>query len=224
MQDADSCPGNDACGPAVQRTRFIWADDADHVTRLVMASPSTFGAAVVFEPPSGGPGAPLDTFELRVNHTSMPSTLTTFSDFAIGTVKLTQLPDSDWMRYFWASNLLHAVERCLMAQWLQGENATLPLDIEANVRSAWATCALVLRGFHLVVLPHTPVSRPLLRGDPRMPGCESPCMPEAGQWAAVQLRPRHSPLAAAADAPWQCAVLQTVQTQHIRVSGTGTQR
>lgn len=127
------CPTSKRCGPRLQRDRFIWADDGDHVTSLVLAAPAAFGAAVVFGPPSGGPGAPLDTYELRVNHTAMPSTLETFSDFAIGTVKFTQLPDGDWQRYFWTANLLHAVERSMMARWLEGDNATQPLDIEANV-------------------------------------------------------------------------------------------
>eukprot|EP00892_Ulva_mutabilis_P002745 jgi/Ulvmu1/12471/UM009_0123.1 len=133
-EDAEGCPTDPRCGPALLSSRFVWADDGDAVTEVVLANPSTFGAAIVFGDPSGGTGAPLDTFELRVNHTSMPSTLTTFSDFAVGTVKMTQLPDSDWHRYFWATNLLHAVERSLMARWLHGDNATVPLDVGANVK------------------------------------------------------------------------------------------
>lgn len=129
------CLTSDRCGPTLHHNRFIWADDGQHVTSLVQAAPATFGAAIVFGPPSGGAGAPLDTFELRVNHTAMPSTLATFSDFAIGTVKMTQMPDSDWQAYFWTANLLHAVERSMMARWLDGDNATLPLDVEVNVRA-----------------------------------------------------------------------------------------
>lgn len=158
VQDPAVCLVSDRCGPALQHDRFIWADDGQHVTSLVQAAPATFGAAIVFGPPSGGAGAPLNTFELRVNHTAMPSTLATFSDFAIGTVKMTQMPDSDWQAYFWTANLLHAVERCMMARWLHGDNATLPLDIEVNVRAlrhtgriqSLLTCVLIreLRALH----------------------------------------------------------------------------
>jgi hypothetical protein len=145
LQGPDAkCQGNPLCTRRLLSHQVAWAPSATEVDSTLRAHPAVFTAAVVFHDERAL------SYTLRMNHSSLPSTRHLFSDVDVGTLRLSQEPDTDWKRYYLFANLQLAIDRSLMAEYLSGgveeweggggggvgggEGRVTPLGVHVNVR------------------------------------------------------------------------------------------